>query len=110
MPVLESGFAVVKDEGVVGDIGDVLDPVGGEKDGLAGAALVFHKFPKFQPGPGVEAGGRLIQDEEGGSARRAMARPSRWRMPAERRPLLVDVVSEANLLDAIVGCGAFPRA
>ena len=61
---LEHCLALVQDERVVGDVGDILEPVRGEDDCLTELALFLHEPAEFEAGRNVEAGCGLIEDEQ----------------------------------------------
>ena len=56
--------AAVDDDDAVGEVGGLLQVVGGEEDGAARRRLGAHGGPEGGAGVGVQAGGRLVQDQQ----------------------------------------------
>ena len=72
-PLGDDGPAV-DDDDVVGQALGLLEGVGGHDDGAPGRAGLAHQVPHVEPGVRVQAGGRLVQEDHLGAARRGRRR------------------------------------
>src|SRR6266511_4300317 len=88
----------------VGELLRLVHVVGGEQDRLAEVAQALHQLPRAAPGRGIEAGGRLVEEEQVGVADDAegevqAALLAAGQRPGPRRPL----VAETDHVDHLGG-------
>src|SRR6266545_4264611 len=92
------------DRHAVGQVLRLVHVVGGEQDRLAEVAQALHQLPRAAPGRGIEAGGRLVEEEQVGVADDAegevqAALLAAGQRPGPRRPL----VAETDHVDHLGG-------
>jgi hypothetical protein len=92
-------------EHVVGDQLDLTQGMAGQEHRAAFVRKRTHVSTQPPHARGVEAVGRLVQDEHRGSPSMAAAIPSRWRIPREK-PRPVGGASAASSVSARTRSGA----